>query len=213
MRDCGFTAAAFVTPDQLPLCEKLGMPALVAPNDRGLKHWRDMSDAQITQYVTTLVDQSKHSTAVMGYFLTDEPGVRDFPALAKAVALVKQLAPGKLAYINLLPNYATLGAPDLSQLGTPNYTEYLERYVTEVKPQFISYDNYQVLFSDDLKNENALGQLFHEPCRSPPGGDGTSPALLEHRLVQRNPPQDADPIARELPDAGLHDARRRRIAG
>src|SRR6185437_2727364 len=42
MRDCGFTAAAFVTPDQLPLCEKLAMPALVAPNDRGLKHWRDM---------------------------------------------------------------------------------------------------------------------------------------------------------------------------
>ena len=119
MCDCGFTAAAFVTPDQLPLCEKLAMPAQVAPNDRGLKHWRDMSDVQITQYVTTLVDQSKHSTAVMGYFITDEPGARDFPALAKAVAPVKKFAPGKLAYINLLPDYATLGAADGSQLGTP----------------------------------------------------------------------------------------------
>ena len=36
---------------------------------------------------------------------------------------------GKLAHINLYPNYATLGAPDRSQLGAPTYTEYLERFV------------------------------------------------------------------------------------
>jgi len=83
-----------------------------------------------------------------------------FSGLAKAVAEVKRLAPGKLAYINLFPNYATLGAPDLSQLETPTYHEYLERFVSEVKPQFISYDNYQVQFSDDLKTPRGAGLYF-----------------------------------------------------
>ena len=80
----------------------------------------------------------------------DEPGAPAFPALAKAVAAVKKYAPGKLAYINLFPSYATVGAPDKSQLGTATYTEYLERFVNEVQPQIISYDNYMVQYSDDL---------------------------------------------------------------
>ena len=101
------------------------------------------------------------SPAIKGYFIMDEPGVADFPALGKAVAAVKKYAPGKLAYINLFPNYATLGAPDMSQLGTSNYTEYLERFVAEVKPQVISYDNYMVQFSDDLKNTGKAASYYH----------------------------------------------------
>src|SRR6185437_1874987 len=88
--------------------------------------------------------------------LADEPGEPDFEALGKAVAAVKKLAPGKLAYINLFPDYATLGAPDLSQLGTGSYTDYLERFVSEVKPQLISYDNYRIQFSlDQARPETA----------------------------------------------------------
>ena len=68
------------------------------------------------------------------------------------MAAVKKHAPGKLAYINLYPDYATLGATDRSQLGTSNYTDYLERFVNEVKPQVVSYDNYMVQSSDDLRN-------------------------------------------------------------
>ena len=83
----------------------------------------------------------------------DEPGAPAFPALAKAVAAVKKYAPGKLAYINLFPSYATVGAPDQSQLGTATFTEYLERFVNEVKPQIISYDNYMVQYSDDLADK------------------------------------------------------------
>jgi hypothetical protein len=81
--------------------------------------------------------------------------------LGKAVAAVRKYAPGKLAYINLFPDYATLGAPDRSQLGTSNYTEYLERFVTEVRPQVISYDNYMVQFSDDLRNANKAASYYH----------------------------------------------------
>jgi hypothetical protein len=97
----------------------------------------------------------------MGYFLTDEPGVLDFPALAKAVAAVKKLAPSKLAYINLFPDYATLGAPDISQLGTGSYTEYLERFVREVKPQVISYDNYRIQYSHDQKDPALAASYYN----------------------------------------------------
>ena len=159
MRDAGFTVAAFPTPQQLPTAEKAGLKAIVAFPDHKTK-WREMSDEQIRQRVKELVDQAGKSDAVIGYFLMDEPGVQFFPALGKAVAAVKEFAPGKLAYINLFPDYATLGAENLSQLGTPTYREYLERYVAEVKPQFISYDNYQVQFSDDLKQAKGIQSYF-----------------------------------------------------
>ena len=80
--------------------------------------------------------------------------------LAKAVAAVKKHAPGKLAHINLYPNYATLGAPDTSQLGAATYTEYLERFVTEVKPQLLCYDNYMVEYSDDLQDSGKAGLYY-----------------------------------------------------
>lgn len=161
MKECNFTVAAFVTADQLPMCEKLGMRAIVGPRGDSIRNWRTLSDEQIVAKVKALVEPSKHSPAVIGYFLMDEPGVRDFPAMGKAVAAVKELAPGKLAYINLLPNYATIGAPNLSQLGTKDYEEYLERYVAEVRPQFISWDNYQVLMSNELQDAKRADSYFN----------------------------------------------------
>jgi hypothetical protein len=97
---------------------------------------------------------------VIGYFIQDEPGIREFPSLGKAVAAVKKYAPGKLAYINLYPDYATLGAPNLSQLGTSSYEEYLEEYIRIVNPQFISYDNYRVQSSDDLQKPAVAASYF-----------------------------------------------------
>src|SRR5205814_5722787 len=65
-----------------------------------------------------------------------------------------------MAYINLFQDYATLGAPDISQLGTSNYSEYLERFVSEVKPQVLSYDNYSIQYSDDLKKADVGASYF-----------------------------------------------------
>jgi hypothetical protein len=155
--ECGFNLAGFVLPQDLRRCEKLGLGAIVLPADKAftnfnyLTEWKKLSDEEIEARVKRTVRAAGSSRAVMGYFITDEPGVSAFPALAKAVADVKKYAPGKLAYINLFPDYATLGAPDRSQLGTTNYTEYLERFINEVHPQAVSYDNYMVQFSDDLR--------------------------------------------------------------
>ncbi len=157
--ECGFTLAGFVMPEDLPLCEKLGLAAIMAPLP-GQKPWRQMTDQEIDPAVKTMVEAVGSSKAVLGYYIVDEPGAPVFPALAKVVAAVKKYAPGKLAYINLFPSYATVGAPDQSQLGTATFTEYLERFVTEVKPQFLSYDNYMVQYSDDMQDEKRAGIYY-----------------------------------------------------
>lgn len=164
--ECQFNMAGFVLPRDLRHCEKLGLGAIMLPTDSAftnlqyLSEWRQLSEPEIRRRVKQMIRAAGHSPAVRGYFIMDEPGIRDFHALAKAVAAVRQDAPGKLAYINLFPDYATLGAPDRSQLGTSNYTEYLERFVTEVNPQAISYDNYMVPFSKDL-NHRALAAGYY----------------------------------------------------
>lgn len=146
--ECNFTLAGFVAPEDLPLCEKLGLRAIMACR----QNWQSLSADEIDRAVKEMVDAGGDSPAVLGYYLKDEPGSPAFPALAQAVAAVKKYAPGKLAYINLFPSYATVGAPNKSQLGTATYTEYLERFVNEVRPQFLSYDDYMVEYSDDLKD-------------------------------------------------------------
>jgi hypothetical protein len=164
---CGFTVAGFVQPDDLPACERLGLKAImgppkVSPSPFARGGWKNLSDDDIDRYVRELVESSRHSPAVIGYYIVDEPGAPAFGALGKAVAAVRRHAPGKLAYINLFPGYATIGAPDQSQLGTASFTEYLERFVAEVRPQFISYDNYMVQYSDDLRNAPQTDRYFRD---------------------------------------------------
>jgi len=163
--ECNFTVAGFVQPRDLPLCEKLGLKAFIAPPPDGppwARPWRTLTDDEIGTHIRKMIDHAGDSPAILGYFLMDEPGTPFFPALSKAVAAIKKHAPGKLAYINLLPGYATLGAPDRSQLGASSFTEYLERFVTEVKPQFISYDNYMVQYSDDLRSPPRTASYFND---------------------------------------------------
>ena len=150
LAQCGFNTAAFVRPQHLAEVEHLHLKCILAAQDFPIP-WRKLSDQQIEAAVKRLVDEGRGSEAVEGYFLADEPGEPDFAALGKAVAAVKNLAPGKLAYINLFPDYATLGAPDLSQLGTTSYADYLKQYVRQVHPQFLSYDNYRIPYSLDQK--------------------------------------------------------------
>ncbi len=161
--DCRFTVAGFVRPEDLVICEKLGLMAIVAPSeasDPWFRQWKTLSDEAIDQGIRKMVEKAGSSKAVLGYAIMDEPGTQAFPKLARAVAAVKKYAPGKLAHINLYPSYATLGAPDTSQLGAASYTEYLERFVAEVKPQFLCYDNYMVEFSDDLQDRRKTAQYF-----------------------------------------------------
>jgi hypothetical protein len=171
--ECNFNMAGFIFPKDLKKCQKLGMGGILLPSDNDFTNfeyfrvWSKLSDEEIDARIKKVVREAGSNPAVKGFFIVDEPHVREFAGLAKAVAAVKKYAPGKLAYINLFPDYATLGAGDISQLGTATYTEYLERFVNEVHPQAISYDNYMVQSSDDFKNSGAAASYFRNLLEVP----------------------------------------------
>lgn len=90
-----------------------------------------------------LVDRVRQHPGLYAYHLVDEPSAAAFPAIGRLVAYLRERDPAHLAYINLLPTYASN-----AQLGTeggtiPAYKEHLRQYVEKVKPSLLSYDHYQ----------------------------------------------------------------------
>jgi hypothetical protein len=77
--------------------------------------------------------------ALWGYALQDEPSARDFTRLRERVDAIRRGRPGRLAYINLFPNYASA-----EQLGTPTYDEYIARFVRDVDTDVLSMDHYPI---------------------------------------------------------------------
>ncbi len=110
--------------NQLALCEKYDLKAIVSMAGLG--------PAQLTD-----------GPACWGYFLGDEPGAGAFPELGKSVAALRAARPGRLAYINLLPNYASLPV-----LGTTSYVEHVSRFIKEVHPDILSMDYYPMFRPD-----------------------------------------------------------------
>lgn len=116
--------------EQIRLCEKYGLRLLcfapgIAPTD--------------------LPD----SPCVWGYGLRDEPSAMDFADLRKQVDAIRHARPGKLSYINLFPNYASLAV-----LGTTTYEEYVARFLEEVDVDVLSMDHYP-LFKPDADGRDS----------------------------------------------------------
>ncbi len=101
-----------------------------------------------------LVARVRQHPALYAYYLNDEPSAAAFPAWGKLVAYLRERDPAHLAYINLLP----AGAPN-AQLGTTGhmveaYNDYLRQFVEIVRPNLLSYDQYQ------FKNDGDTGGYF-----------------------------------------------------
>lgn len=146
------------------LCERLGLGVVVSAKGKHLQggDWMKMSDQEIDDYVRKMVESGGKSKAIIGYHICDEPSALAFPKLAVAVNSVRKYAPGKMATINLYPNYATLWTLDQvkSQLGTKTYEEYLTQFIEIVEPDMISYDNYMIQFSMDQEEKSRAAQYY-----------------------------------------------------
>jgi len=140
MREGGLTIAGFVTPDALDICQAASLKAIVSDERASGYEWAQVDEAKARKNIASLAGEVGRHAAVFGYYLRDEPGADMFAGLATVAALVRELSPGKWPYINLFPDYANSG-----QLGTTNYAEYLERFITTCHPTIISYDNYSLM--------------------------------------------------------------------
>jgi hypothetical protein len=140
IHDCGFTVAGFVSPAGLDACSKAGLKAIVSDARVSNYDWANVDPEKARQNVSALVAEVGRHPAVFGYYLRDEPSTGFFAGLENVASIVRELAPGKWPYINLFPDYAENG-----QLGTTNYAEYLERFISTCHPRIISYDNYSLM--------------------------------------------------------------------
>lgn len=133
--------------DELDVAERHGLRCQISSP---LLVPASLQDPQKRAELDAFIARVRHHPALYDYFLTDEPGTRRFAGLGKLVAYLRERDPAHLAYINLLPTYATN-----EQLGTKGdtvsaYQEYLNQFLKTVKPQMLSYDHYQFASKDDL---------------------------------------------------------------
>ena len=147
MRDCGFNVAGFVRPDQLDDVGAAGLKAIVHDPGTPLALDGSITEADAKRKAGELADKVAAHPAVFGYYLTDEPNARSFPALARWAAAFKTASPDKISYVNLFPTYA-----NNDQLGVGSYTRYLETFINTVKLPYISYDHYALMEDGTLRD-------------------------------------------------------------
>ena len=141
--ECGLNIACFARVEELDLCQKYGLRAIIS--DQRLRYdWtQEVSQKEIEENVDSFLKDVGDRPAFYSYYLTDEPGPRTYkqkyPNLARVVKAVRERTPNKLPYLNLLP------ASDKWKTG--EYETYLRMYVEMLNPPYVSFDNY-ALYED-----------------------------------------------------------------
>ena len=135
----------------LNLCEKYNMGIISTSN---IQMWwggdGDNAGGYANQLPVEKLDEIKkvypNSSALWGDYPVDEPNSKDFKHIDKIIKRYKELFPGKLPFINLYPNYASIpkntGEEVVSQLGNMSYSEHIDQYVREIDLPYICFDYY-----------------------------------------------------------------------
>lgn len=154
----------------LDIAQKNGIKSLIG-NERNCAPFIDSLDDPVKKaQLDELIDTAKKHPAFEGYYLCDEPSAITFPKWARLAKYLKARDPEHLVYINLFPSYASkeqlgvllkerpkgpVGFPDnFAGIGTNKetiiaYNEHLKQYLEQIKPELISYDNYNFLKDSD----------------------------------------------------------------
>ena len=108
-----------------------------------------LGDPAEREKLDALIKRVRKHPALYAYFITDEPGADQFPALGKLVAYLRERDPAHLPYINLFPTYASNKQLGNKGAKIPSYQEHLRQYIRIVKPSLVSYDHYQFSVKGD----------------------------------------------------------------
>jgi hypothetical protein len=114
------------------------LPAIVV--DDRISNIQNYPRDQWKVVVKATLDDYRNYPAFAGFNIRDEPNANLFAQIGTVNKLLRGLDPKKLGYVNLFPTYA-----NSDQLGTSTYQDYLDQYVAEVRPDFVSFDHYALL--------------------------------------------------------------------
>lgn len=92
----------------------------------------------------------QHPPSIWGYNVGDEPGTAQFAAFGQEFAAIRQRAPGKMGFGNLLETYCpslSLSANPAGPPGSPvnwtlSYEDYVDQYLDQASPSFLCMDYY-----------------------------------------------------------------------
>lgn len=146
MAEGGFNLV-WCTEKELDVAQRYGLRAQLRD---GLLSPATLDNAPQRERLDALIARVRNHPALYSYYITDEPSAAEFPPLGKLVAYLRERDPGRLAYINLFPTYASNKQLGISGDRVTAYREHLRQYVEIVKPALISYDHYQFAANGDL---------------------------------------------------------------
>jgi len=150
MRQAGLNISGFCAPGELDQVQAAKMSCFVSDGRANGYDWTEMPDKkELEGKINALVAEVRNHPAALGFFLYDEPQTQMMPGLGEVAEILKKAMPGAWSYINLLPNYGTA-----ERMGAPTYGDYVQKYMDEVRPPLLSYDNYS------LFNGEMLGRFF-----------------------------------------------------
>ncbi|MBD5205916.1 MAG: hypothetical protein HDS84_06030 [Bacteroidales bacterium] len=135
LHDCGFNMAHGWCEDTTFISKSLDIAARY-----GIKLLVNCPQTRNEKLLPGIAKRYNVYTATAGYLLWDEPVVKQFEHMRQLIDAVLSVDDRKLAYVNLLPNYARKDV-----YGSKDYPDYLETFVRIANPQFLSYDNYGIL--------------------------------------------------------------------
>lgn len=150
MRQSGLNISGFCAPGDLDQVQAAKMACFVTGERANGYDWAEMPDKNTLQKnIGALVAEVRNRPAALGFFLYDEPQAQMMPGLGEVAEMLRKAMPGAWSYVNLLPNYGTA-----ERMGASTYDAYVQKYMEEVRPPLLSYDNYS------LFNGEMLGRFF-----------------------------------------------------
>jgi hypothetical protein len=150
MRQAGLNISGFCSPGELEKVQAAKMACFVADGRANGYDWTALPDRkELQEKIDALVAEVRNHPAALGFLLYDEPKAGSMPGLGVVAAMLRQALPGSWPYINLLPNYGTA-----ERMGAPTYEAYVQKFMNEVHPPLLSYDNYS------LFNGEMLGRFY-----------------------------------------------------
>ncbi len=140
----------------LELAHELELEVTVI-DERILNALTEQNDDRRRELLFSATEDYKSYPALHSYYLNDEPNSALFDSLRRVRDILLEYDPEHEVYINLFPNYAST-----EQLGNATYHKYVDEYLTQVKPEILSYDHYHFLRLDDDDNIAPIGNFIND---------------------------------------------------